>query len=409
MTAAQVLAFEDGQSKRRPAAARFRDVDFPSWRAAAVMFALLQFVDREGWCWPSVRTLTERTKLSRSTVQRGLRELESVDLVRTAPPLTKDGSARYLIPIAAAVEGEHGGVSVRHGGVCETRGGCLTDTGGVSVRHPKEYMEGFQKKAMLASLAGEPNERAADPAVSAQSPATVPDRATDGQRALLAIVSRELGAPLTDWAERDALTTAEAHGILKHAARFRGVDHDHEPDQAAMCGFVRCKCGAVHAAGPDPDHGFCLEVGSWWLGCPPTVDPGADDEPIAGDPNATDDPDDDDCPAVIEWGPLPEPLPLSPHYCVKCGVGAPRWIGRCAHCKAWNTLKPGKAPAVPAAGVVAPQDGAGEHPIAAPPLTADGRTADVEAWRAARAQETAEAVDATRGLRWGPPKGMGDQ
>lgn len=38
-----------------------------------------------------------------------------------------------------------------------------------------------------------------------------------------------------------------------------------------------------------------------------------------------DDPDDDE-----------EQRPDSPHVCGKCGGVAPRWIGRCAHCKAWN-------------------------------------------------------------------------
>lgn len=90
-----------------------------------------------------------------------------------------------------------------------------------------------------------------------------------------------------------------------------------------------------------------------------------------------DDPDDD--PDDVEDD--EEQRPDSPHVCEKCGGGAPRWIGRCAHCKAWNTLKPGTAQ---------PAD---------PEATA--------AWRAARAQETAASVDATRGLRGGPPKGMG--
>lgn len=52
-----------------------------SHRAKTVYIYLRDRSDREGACWPGVKTVARELKLSTRTVQRAIRDLESVGLV----------------------------------------------------------------------------------------------------------------------------------------------------------------------------------------------------------------------------------------------------------------------------------------------------------------------------------------
>ena len=57
-------------------------------RARAVYMYLKDHADREGKCWPGIKTIAAELGLSRSTVKRALKELEQ------AAFLTKQGRKR---------------------------------------------------------------------------------------------------------------------------------------------------------------------------------------------------------------------------------------------------------------------------------------------------------------------------
>lgn len=57
--------------------------------AVLVLHTIGLHLDREGKCWPSVRRISALSRLSRRTVQRSIRRLESGGLLRTERRLTK--------------------------------------------------------------------------------------------------------------------------------------------------------------------------------------------------------------------------------------------------------------------------------------------------------------------------------
>lgn len=59
--------------------------------ARTVYRALLHYANRETWsCFPSIRTITNDTGMSRSTVMRCLKELEREELIMKIHRLRKD-------------------------------------------------------------------------------------------------------------------------------------------------------------------------------------------------------------------------------------------------------------------------------------------------------------------------------
>lgn len=62
-------------------------------RAVAVYMYLKNRANTQGVCWPGVRTIAEELDLSRSTVQRALRDLERTGWLDTAPRYRENGSS----------------------------------------------------------------------------------------------------------------------------------------------------------------------------------------------------------------------------------------------------------------------------------------------------------------------------
>lgn len=64
--------------------------------------ALADVADDDGVCWPSVSTIGRRCAVSTRTVQRALRDLHKVDLVRGDARYRGDGSTtsnRYVLSL----------------------------------------------------------------------------------------------------------------------------------------------------------------------------------------------------------------------------------------------------------------------------------------------------------------------
>ena len=317
---------------RVPVHGRFRGLRL-SVNARAVLSVLLGYVNEFGGCYPSRRLIAEEIGKSVDTVDRALRELVKAGVVRVQPQLVKGAKARlannYLIPLAALNAGSVSAdppdpevaARVRLGG----RKGAATWPHGCGTNTSNDHNQRTHTRAVCP----DPPPTPAPPAVPIDFVSVrTDDCATCARRAAL-----------------------NDHGVCVRCAREEVDDPIPAPPAVHQCAMASnvdegdrwrlvCECGAV---------AMLSKV-----------------EGAVQSPWATDDDDDEQEPA--------------PHVCAKCGAGAPRWIGRCAHCKAWNSLRP---------------------------VEVDG--ADLEAWRAARAQETAASVDATRGLRWGPPKGMGNE
>lgn len=61
-------------------------------RDVAVYMYLKNRANAEGRCWPSVRTIAKDLHLSRTTVQRALRELQQNGWITTEPRWRENGS-----------------------------------------------------------------------------------------------------------------------------------------------------------------------------------------------------------------------------------------------------------------------------------------------------------------------------
>ena len=199
------------------------------------------------------------------------------------------------------------------------------------------------ERARLATLASRASR--AEPSDSGSESARPAERlATDGQRALLDILSERLDAPLTVWARRADLTAGQADDIIRTAKPSRTAaeagQHVHRPADWALVrsaggaphsGLLRCGCGAF-VQGLADDGGVSVDLFpgvAWRLGAPDRVrltiaddgDPLRFDVLPAGlvdvDPMVADVYDcgwhgdgagiDDDCFAVVlTWGALPK-------------------------------------------------------------------------------------------------------
>lgn len=62
-------------------------------RAVSVYMYLRSRANKEGYCWPAIRTMGRELNLSRSTVQRALRELEGTGWIAKEPRHRQNGSS----------------------------------------------------------------------------------------------------------------------------------------------------------------------------------------------------------------------------------------------------------------------------------------------------------------------------
>lgn len=69
-------------------------------RAVTVYMYLVERANKDSICWPAVSTISRELSLSRSTVQRALRDLERTGWLTKEPRWRENGSCssnRYLI------------------------------------------------------------------------------------------------------------------------------------------------------------------------------------------------------------------------------------------------------------------------------------------------------------------------
>lgn len=69
-------------------------------RAVAVYMYLKDRTNGDGVCWPGIRTIAAELNLSRSTVQRALRDLERAGWLEKSPRYRENGSSssnRYRV------------------------------------------------------------------------------------------------------------------------------------------------------------------------------------------------------------------------------------------------------------------------------------------------------------------------
>ena len=62
-------------------------------RAVTVYMYLKDRTNKEGICWPAIRTMAKDLHLSRSTIQRALRELNSTGWISKEPRCRENGSS----------------------------------------------------------------------------------------------------------------------------------------------------------------------------------------------------------------------------------------------------------------------------------------------------------------------------
>lgn len=62
-------------------------------RAVTVYMYLRERANKEGYCWPAVATMSRELSLSRSTIQRALRELEHTGWLTREPRWRENGSS----------------------------------------------------------------------------------------------------------------------------------------------------------------------------------------------------------------------------------------------------------------------------------------------------------------------------
>lgn len=61
-------------------------------RAVAVYMYLKTRANKEGYCWPGIRTMARELSLSRSTIQRALRDLEQRGWIKGESRYRENGS-----------------------------------------------------------------------------------------------------------------------------------------------------------------------------------------------------------------------------------------------------------------------------------------------------------------------------
>lgn len=69
----------------------YSDADLPA-RARMVYMYLQDRANKDGSCWPAVKTIARDLKLSRSTVKRALRDLEQTGYLEKQERYRKNGS-----------------------------------------------------------------------------------------------------------------------------------------------------------------------------------------------------------------------------------------------------------------------------------------------------------------------------
>ena len=69
----------------------YSDADLPA-RARLVYMYLQDRANKDGACWPAVKTIARDLKLSRSTVKRALRDLEQTGYLEKQERYRKNGS-----------------------------------------------------------------------------------------------------------------------------------------------------------------------------------------------------------------------------------------------------------------------------------------------------------------------------
>ena len=74
--------------------------------------------------------------------------------------------------------------------------------------------------------------------------------------------------------------------------------------------------------------------------------------------------------------------------CTECGGSSPRWLGKCPHCEAWNTL---------VEGVAEPASSSKNRFAALAPTTAVAVLADIEAAEVARTPTSIDELDRVLG------------
>lgn len=87
-------------------------------RKRFVLYALANYADANGVCWPSYRTLEEWTGYTRRSIIRTINELRELGMIRTQPRMRENGSASSNIIQLAFM-----------------KVGCQADTGVVTHRH----------------------------------------------------------------------------------------------------------------------------------------------------------------------------------------------------------------------------------------------------------------------------------
>ena len=71
-------------------------MDLPH-RAIAVYIYLADRAGKKTTCWPSIPTIAKDLKLSESTVNRALRDLRKVELIRTEQRYRENGGCSSLL------------------------------------------------------------------------------------------------------------------------------------------------------------------------------------------------------------------------------------------------------------------------------------------------------------------------
>jgi hypothetical protein len=79
----------------------FRSSYPPDAAATLVLLALADNADKEGICWPSIRTIAEKARQSERNCQRVIKRLESDGVLTVHRGTGRCNSSRYVINVEA--------------------------------------------------------------------------------------------------------------------------------------------------------------------------------------------------------------------------------------------------------------------------------------------------------------------